>query len=200
MDRFLKVITTNKLSIEAIRPLPNRPSYSKLDVSFDKYRDFINWYLSNNNKLPLLLTTIYDEANVLSQEDINLRYQFLKLLNELNFKEISFNLSDSTLPIYNEIMKKIGWKHFDKTKLFMTIDRKPKERKNLNLLSAQGKIMLPEESLIWVPSTIISQLQNKVDEDTLKKAIELKEIVFQYYMRLNSLYHTEEFTEFEKCL
>ena len=41
MDRFLKVITTNKLSIEAIRPLPNRPSYSKLDVSFDKYRDFI---------------------------------------------------------------------------------------------------------------------------------------------------------------
>ncbi len=198
MDRFSKVITTNKMSIEAVRPLPNRLSYSKLDISFDKYRDFINWYLSNNNKLPLLLTTIYDEANMLSQEDINLRYQFLKLLNELDFKEISFKLSDSTLPIYNEIMKKIGWKHFDKTKLFMTIDRKPKERKNLNLLSAQGKIMLPEESLIWVPSTIISQLQNKVDEDTLKKAIELKEIVFQYYMRINSLYHTEEFTEFDK--
>ena len=198
MDKFSQIITTNKLSIEAVRPLPNRPSYSKLDISFDKYREFINFCLSNNNKLPLLLTTIYDEDSILSQEDINLRYQFLNVLNELNFKEISFRLSDSTLPIYNRIMEEIGWKHADKTKLFMTIDRNPKTRKKLELQSAQGKIMLPEESLIWVPSTIIHQLENKVDDDTLKKTIELKEIVFQYYMRLNSLYHIEDFTEFDK--
>lgn len=198
MDKFSQVITTNKMSIEAVRPLPNRPSYSKLDISFDRYKDFINWCLSNNNRLPLLLTIVYDETSILSQEDINLRYQFLKLLNELNFKEISFKLSNSTLPIYNEIMKKLGWKHFDKTKLFITIDRNPKERKDLKLQSAQGRIMLPEESLIWVPSTTISQLQGKVDDDTLKKVIELKEIVFQYYMRLNGLYHIEDFTEFDK--
>ena len=175
MDKFSQIITTNKLSIEAVRPLPNRPSYSKLDISFDKYREFINFCLSNNNKLPLLLTTIYDEDSILSQEDINLRYQFLNVLNELNFKEISFRLSDSTLPIYNRIMEEIGWKHSDKTKLFMTIDRNPKTRKKLELQSAQGKIMLPEESLIWVPSTIIHQLENKVDDDTLKKTIELSE-------------------------
>ena len=42
--------------------------------------------------------------SILSQEDINLRYQFLNVLNELNFKEISFRLSDSTLPIYNRII------------------------------------------------------------------------------------------------
>ncbi len=198
MDRFSKVITTNKMSIKAVRPLPNRPSYSEMDISFDKYIDFINWYLSSNNKLPLLSTTIYDEASISSQEDINLRYQFLKLLNELDFKEVFFNLSDSTLPVYNEIMQMIGWKHFDKTKLFMTIDRNPKDRKNLKLLSAQGKIMLREESLIWESTSIISQLQNKVNDDTIKKAIELKEIVFQYYMKLNSLYYTEKFTKFDK--
>ena len=37
----------------------------------------------------------------------------------------------------------------------MGIDRNPKERKDLRLQSAQGKIMMPEESLIWVPATII---------------------------------------------
>ena len=58
--------------------------------------------------------------------------------------------------------------------------------------------MMPEESLIWVPATIIHKLEGKVAEETLKKAIKLKEIVFQYYTRLNSLYHTEEFTEFDK--
>lgn len=198
MDKFSSVITTNKMNIESVKPLPNRPIYSRFDISFDKFYEFINQYLINNIQLPLLLATIYDEDTLLSQEAINLRYQFLNMINELDFKEISFRLSDSTLPIYNEIMQKIGWKHSNKTKLFMTIDRNPKERKDLNLQSAQGKIMLPEESLIWVPSTIIHQLENKVDDDTLKKTIELKEIVFQYYMRLNSLYHIEDFTEFDK--
>lgn len=198
MDKFSQVITTNQMNIESVRPLPNRPSYSKFDISFDKFNEFINQYLTNNIQLPLLLATIYDEDATLSQEEINLRYTFLKLINELNFKEISFRLSDSTMPIYNEIMKKIGWKHFDRTKLFMTIDRNPKDKKNLKLQLAQGKIMLPEESLIWVPSTIISQLQNKVDDNILQNAIKLKEIVFQYYMRLNSLYHIEDFSEFDK--
>ena len=197
MDKFSQVIMKNKMSIEAVRPLPNRPSYSILDVSFDKFKDFIN-FCSLNNNLPLLLATIFDEDDILSQNDINLRYQFLKIINEFDFKEISFRLSDSTLPVYNKIMEEIGWKHFDKTKLYMTIDRNPKTRKNLQLQSAQGKIMLPEESLIWVPSTMISQLDGKIDNDTIKKAIELKEIVFQYYMRLNSLYYIDDFTEFDK--
>lgn len=198
MDRFSKVITTNKMSIKAEIPLPNKPRYSKLDISFDKFNEFINRYLSGNIILPLLQTTIYDEDVITSQEDVNLRYQFLRKINELNFKEISFRLSDSTMPLYNAIMEKIGWKHKDKTELFMSIDRNPKERKDLRLQSAQGKIMMPEESLIWVPSTIVHKLEGKVDEETLKKSIKLKEIVFQYYTRLNSLYHTEYFTEFDK--
>ena len=35
-------------------------------------------------------------------------------------------------------------------------------------------------------------------KDCSKPDEELKEIVFQYYMRLNSLYHIEDFTEFDK--
>ena len=171
MDRFSKVITTNEMSIKAELPLPNRPKYSRLDISFDKFNEFINRYLSGSIRLPLLQATIYDEAVITSQEDFNLRYQFLRKINELNFKKISFRLSDSTMPIYNAIMEKIGWKHTDKTELFMSIDRNPKERKDLRLQSAQGKIMMPEESLIWVPATIIHKLEGKVDEETLKKAI-----------------------------
>ena len=198
MDRFSKVITTNEMSIKAELPLPNKPKYSILDISFDKFNEFINRYLSGSIRLPLLQATIYDEDVITSQEDFNLRYQFLRRINELNFQKISFRLSDSTMPIYNAIMEKIGWKHTDKTKLFMSIDRNPKERKDLRLQSAQGKIMMPEECLIWVPATITHKLEGKVDEKTLKNAIKLKEIVSQYYTRLNSLYHTEDFTEFDK--
>lgn len=198
MDRFSKVITTNVMNIKAELPVPNRPEYSRLDISFDKFNEFINRYLSRNIRLPLLQATIYDEDDITSQEEFNLRYHFLRKINELNFKNISFILSDSTMPIYNAIMERIGWKHADKTELFMSIDRNPKERKDLRLQSAQGKIMMPEESLIWVPATIIHKLEGKVDEETLKKAIELKEIVLQYYLRLNSLYHIEDFTEFDK--
>ena len=92
MDRFSKVITTNEMSIKAELPLPNRPKYSRLDISFDKFNEFINRYLSESIRLPLLQATIYDEAVITSQEDFNLRYQFLRKINELNFKKISFRL------------------------------------------------------------------------------------------------------------
>ena len=42
MDRFSKVITTNEMSIKAELPLPNKPKYSILDISFDKFNEFIN--------------------------------------------------------------------------------------------------------------------------------------------------------------
>ena len=154
----------------------------EIDGIESAYTDF-----DYNNKFNVNIFITYNDE-IIGKEKIN----------ELNFKKISFRLSDSTMPIYNAIMEKIGWKHSDKTELFMSIDRNPKERKDLRLQSAQGKIMMPEESLIWIPATIIHKLEGKVDEETLKKAIKLKEIVFQYYARLNSLYHTEDFTEFDK--
>jgi FAD:protein FMN transferase len=58
----------------------------------------------------------------------------------------------------------------------------------------------PDIEAIWyVDKDIESKLKQIQElEETLKKAIKLKEIVFQYYARLNSLYHTEDFTEFDK--
>ena len=67
MDRFSKVITTNEMSIKAELPLPNKPKYSILDISFDKFNEFINRYLSRNIRLPLLQATIYDEDVITSQ-------------------------------------------------------------------------------------------------------------------------------------
>lgn len=54
MDRFSKVITTNEMSIKAEIPLPYRPKYSRLDISFDKFNEFINRYLLGSIRLPLL--------------------------------------------------------------------------------------------------------------------------------------------------
>ena len=45
MDRFSKVITTNEMSIKAELPLPNRPKYSRLDISFDKFNELQSIYM-----------------------------------------------------------------------------------------------------------------------------------------------------------
>lgn len=202
MDKFSQVITTNISRLKAVTPLPNKPRYSVFDISFDKFAEFINWYSKSHINLPLLSATIYDEDIILSPEQFNLRYQFLRLINSLNFKNISFILSDSTMPIYNEIMKKIGWKHVNKTTLHMSINRHPQVRTNLQLAEAQGQVKIKEENLIWCSPIALAELKGKniIDARVLEDAIRLKEIVFNYYTRLNSLYHTEYFTDFDKVL
>ena len=162
-----------------------------------------NNLIKNNDKIvvavsggpdSMCLLTVLNDLKSLFKKKYNINYELVvahvnhsirpesenekiyveNVCEKLNFKKISFRLSDSTMPIYNAIMEKIGWKHTDKTELFMSIDRNPKERKDLRLQSAQGKIMMPEESLIWVPATIIHKLEGKVAEETLKKATNTK--------------------------
>lgn len=107
MDRFSKVITTNEMSIKAELPLPNRPKYSRLDISFDKFNEFINRYLSESIRLPLLQATIYDEAVITSQEDFNLRYQFLRKINELNFKKYHLDYQIAQCQFIMQLWKKL---------------------------------------------------------------------------------------------
>lgn len=202
MDKYQSFVKVDRFSLAERTPLPrsNKPKYLSLELSFDKYNEFINQTLKKGIQLPLLEANFYDEGIITSDEEFYLRYSFLKAINELHFIDITFNLSDSTLPAYNAIMEKIGWKHNGETNLKMTIDRNPVslERRDLRLESAQGKLLLPEEKLIWCTPAILYEIKEKVDERVLNDAIKLKEIVFDYYCRLNSLYYVEEFTDFDK--
>ena len=63
---------------------------------------------------------IYDEDIIDSDEAIKLRVKFLKELNKQSFVKIEFKVSNSTLPIYKEIMKRIYWNHNDITNLEVT--------------------------------------------------------------------------------
>ncbi len=202
MDRYKKIVKVDKFSLITRTPLPrsNKPKYLSLELSFDNYSKFLSQILGKETQLPLLETEFYDEDIISTDEEFYLRYNFLKVINELNFISVTFNLSDSTLPAYNAIMKKIGWKHKEITKLKMTLDRNPVPlvRRNLRLESAQGKLLIPEEKLLWCSPATLSQLNGKVDDRVLKDAIKLKDIVFQYYSRLNQIYRFEQFTEFDK--
>lgn len=200
MDKYRDYIARDKISFQKMPKLPrsNIPLYYKLDVSFDRFIDFINQY--GNKQLPLLEINIYDEDIITNQGQINIRFKLLNLINRLNTIKINFFLSDSTLPLYNSIMYELGWEHQDKTQLSLKTDRNPipRERRNLQLEKSQGKLLLPEEKLIWCTPATLYEIKDKVDEKVLSDAIKLKEIVFEYYCILNSLYHVEEFTDFDK--
>ena len=198
MDKFKNVITINKLILKRMHPLPNKPSYSYLEISYDKFNEFINWYILNDIKLPLLEVAIYDESSILSYNDINLRRHLIEVLNNQSIISISFHLSDTTLPLYNKIMSEHKWKHKNETNIFMSINRHPKERRELSLPLTQGKLILQEEDLIWLPLPILHQLSNIVDEQTLQKAIKLKEIARKFYLRLCEQYHVDKLSEFDK--
>lgn len=202
MDRFEKVITKEKLSLLKRNPLPNHPAYYDFEMSFDNIDIFINLYANKLNSSILLNVTIHDEIILDNPLEICKRYKVLKILNQLNLLNINFNLSDSTLPIYNMIMDKISWKHEEKTKLYMRIDRNPIyiPGRDLKLDLAKGKIMLPEEKLIWIPDYILTKLNGKVDKKVLEDTDKLKDIVFKYCNYIDNKYNFKYFTDFDKVM
>lgn len=202
MDKYQKFINVGKFSLISRLPLPrsNKPKFSSLYLSFDNYIDFLKYLDEQDGHMPLLEADFYDEDIILTDDQFSLRYNFLKIINRLNFLKINFHLSDSTMPVYNTIMKNIGWKHKDKTNITMTIDRNHMSNnpEYLRLDCAQGTLLIPEEKLLWCSPELLSKLDGKVEEKTLKATIELKKIVFQYYERLCILYYINRFSEFDK--
>lgn len=202
MDKYRDYCVKNKFSFKRIQPMPRSREkvYFKLTISYDNFKNFMDRYGANKEGLPLLEINIYDEDNIISENQINLRYQFLKMINELKTVKINFYLSDSTLPLYNLLMSKIGWIHQEKTTLSLNLDRNPvpKSHRNFYLESAQGKLVIPEEKLIWFSKPTLDGIKDKVDENVLKDALKLKDIVYNYYCRLDELYKFKEFSDFDK--
>ena len=189
--------TKNRFEFKKMVPLPNQEPYYSLEFSLDRYPDFLKIY-GNLKELPLLSVTIYDENIITNHEDVIRIHDLICYLNNLNIKDITFKLSDSTMPVYNIQMSNLNWQHSDKTKIFLTIDRNPTVKKDLQLEHAQGKLVLKEEDLLYTPFTVLEILQKKVDAKTLRNAQKLKEIVRDFYLRLDSMYQIKEFTEFDK--
>ena len=163
MDRYKNFVHKNKNEIICrVRENDNPENrkfknYLEIQLTYDNFAEFISNCKKGMYKNCELHLIIYDEATELSVNDVSLRYSLIRKLNDLNIYKLDLNLSDEILPFYNCSMKHIGWKHADKTTLKMTIDRNPIEEKDLKLSSAQGKLLLPEEKLIWVDDSTLHQ-------------------------------------------
>lgn len=200
MDRFDSVIKRNVLEILNVPSLPrsiNQTGYISFQISFDNFDKFLREIKTIDTTKPIKCI-IYDEKIVTTDREFLTRYNFLKQIMNMNFLEIRFRLSDSTFPVYNAIMDKLNWKHDDKTFLEMVLDRCPTEIKDLRLEQARGKILLPEEKLLWQSDYVLRQLDGKVDKNVLEDTDKLKYVVRHYVDSLERQYDFSKLTSFDK--
>lgn len=211
MDRFNNVIRKNILNIQVIKgiplrrekrqqnvtPLPAR-DYLYFAISFDNFAKYLSEIQYNIDCHIPIECVIYDEGIISCDNDVLLRLSFLKSIKNLNFRKIEFNLSESTFPLYNKIMDRINWKHNNVSYLKMTVDRYPTEIKDLCLEKAKGKIILPEEILLWQSDYVLNQLGSKVESKVLKDTDNLKYVIRHYVDSLERKYDFDRLTDFDK--
>lgn len=199
MDRYNKVIRKNVLTIQnaAGSPRSNLGAFLSFKISFDNFSKYLNEIKTINTSLPIRCI-IYDEGIISSNYDVQLRLNFLKSIQKLNFEKIEFKLSESTLPLYNTIMDRINWNHDDVSFLEMTVDRYPTEVKDLRLERAKGKILLPEEKLLWQSDYVLERLKDRVDSKVLADTDKLKFVIRHYVDQLERHYDFERLTDFDK--
>lgn len=199
MDRYDKVIRKNVLTIRSVPGMErsNLGAFLSFKISFDNFSKYLNEIKTINTSLPIRCI-IYDEGIISSNYDVQLRLNFLKSIQKLNFEEIEFKLSESTLPLYNTIMDRINWNHDDVSFLEMTVDRYPTEIKDLRLERAKGKILLPEEKLLWQSDYVLERLKDRIDPKVLADTDKLKFVIRHYVDQLERHYDFERLTDFDK--
>lgn len=199
MDKYDKVIRRNVLSIRNISALPrsNASGFLSFTISFDNFSKYLSEIKTLNTQLPIECI-IYDEAIITSDSDVQLRLKFLKSIQNLNFRKIKFKLSESTLPLYNTIMDRINWKHDKVSFIEMTVDRYPTEIKDLRLERARGKILLPEEKLLWQSDYVLAELKDRINPKVLADTDKLKFVIRHYVDNLEKHYDFDKLTNFDK--
>lgn len=204
MDKYKKVIHSGIHRVMYTAKIQPGVIYTKnigkvhlnLRISSDRFYSIIEDF--NLDKTIPMNVEVYDETEIKNDNDIKKIILFLKELNKCNITFIRFYLSDSALFHYNEIMNKINWKHTLETQIYFTIDRNPVKEKNLNLDLAMGKLIIPEEKLIWVSDNILSKLDNKIEYGLIYRAYKLKELINLYENDIEKYYNTSNLNDFEK--
>lgn len=202
IDKFIAFVKTGIYTLAEESPIDNIKSektHIKLELSRDQFKYFCKDINKNKFKYDIE-ATIYDEGVIKSYYDILPIKSLLTQLNKQSIKNIKFILSDSTLPIYNNIMHTIGWKHKNKTTIKMTIDRNPTsiEIRDWKLSKAVGTIDIPEEKLIWISDNELCKLKNIINEKTLQNIVKLKDLIFFLDNYLRKKYYIEKMNDYEK--
>lgn len=204
-DRFADFVSYNiyKFEYNTLPPLTGREDntekYINIELSKENFKKFCTYIEKNPTKLELNIT-IYDEGIVTNSNYKKARENLIKTLNNTNIRSINFILSNSTISEYNKLMKIFNWKHKDKTKINMIIDRNPisKEIRDWNLHEAQGTVNISEEKLIWLSDYQLEQLHGIIDERILKNTIELKKLIIFIDKYFRETYQIEKMNDFDK--
>lgn len=213
MDRFASYVRTNQYDVRvsqprkanirgSIRILNGKITYH---ITYDKFDKFISEAKPNDSYEKDFV--IFDETVPNTIDEKLKRLYLLEKINSMpNVRQIIFYTSDDSFRLYNELMKRMNWRYKDVTSLILTINRNPSQLASLRLDEAQGKIIgLGQDDLIWLPDNVIRTLSEKLyfnygkaNNSDLEDAIRLKRFIVNYANILESKYHFQRLTEFDK--
>lgn len=193
MDKYKEVVVKDKY--KEICNLDDS-NIKEFQLSYDKFNRFIKDENIKNKKYINKLI-INDEDIINSIDSVNLRLDTLNFINKLKTNKIIFNLSDSTMPIYNSLISNMKWKNKNSS-FYMNIDRNPVNFKDLKLELCKGKICLDEEQLIWLTDKTLKTIKNNLNDNVYYNTIDLKNLSFNYSYFVNQKYHLDKFTDFDK--
>ncbi len=196
-DPFKNSVHQNIL--RASKQLPGQLPSLTITCSYNRYDDFFKVLDEIPNNYPISVT-LYDEQRNLTEQTYTNIQELIRVLNTKRIKELRIYMSDTTMPLYNLYMHMREWKHQDKTKLYLSIDRHPLEAKKMNLEYASGKIIMPEEKLIWVPDYLLNNLDDRIDPRVFKETKQLKRFLKTFNRLVKQCYKYQELTDIEKTL
>lgn len=199
MDRFARFERTGRYNINA------QGGKIMYDISYDKFDDFIksaNTTYSNGKNFVINDGTIPKTMD----EKLKRLYVLEKINSSQNVERITLILSDDSLRLYNELMKRMKWRHKDVTYIQLSINRDLSKLATLRLDELQGQITdLGQDDLVWLPDNVIRSLKGKTSftfrkatDNDLEDAIKLKRFIESYANGLEDKYYFQRLTDFDK--
>lgn len=206
MDRFESSVRTNEYRTREAKPRIESTNgtsrYYEGRISYYLTHDKFDQFIREVNPADSYIKdfVIYDETIPKTMSEKIERLYLLEKINSMpNVNHIMIYISDDSLRLYNELMKRMKWRYKDITSMLLTINRNPSKIGTLRLDELQCRTNLRQDDLIWLPDNVIRSLKGKIPYDSdIEDTIKLKRFLVNYANGLEDRYYFQSLTDFDK--
>ena len=169
-----------------------------MNLSYDKMPEFIKMFKDKNpDSIYPINLEVYDESVI---DDYELRREFLDILNRMPLATANFYLCDDNFYPYNSLMHVVNYHHNDNSTMVMSVDNHPLStvaKNKMHIEDACTKLEIPEEKLILFTNKSLEKAKHRLPSNDAMDAIKLKEVVNDYYSKLDKVFDLEHASKYD---